>query len=205
MSGCFILLEDTGIEEKTIFKWILTEIHSEMDSSGSGEEPVSFSFQYGHSRQLILQYHKRRDISWEGESPSRWKENMQLDLYRNTLWNGFIRISEEGRGTSDEFLWKRQLILQYQKRRDISWEAESQRTVLHWVLYKYAYPSAGNKTSEMFTLHTFHTPAYIWSVHTSVVFPGIRPGCFLDNPLNIPFHTVCHRYFMLQKYREHFQ
>jgi len=60
---CLIFLEDNGIEEKTIFQWILTEIHSEMDSSGSGEEPVVYSYQYGHSQQLILQYHTRRDIS----------------------------------------------------------------------------------------------------------------------------------------------
>ena len=132
---CLILLEDIVIEEKTIFKWVLTEIHSEMGLSGSGEEPVALSCQYGHSRQLILRYHKRRYISWEAESPSRWKENMQMDLYRNNLWNGFILILEERRGTSDEFLWKRQLILQNQKGRDISWEAESRRSVLHWVLY----------------------------------------------------------------------
>ena len=49
------LLEDNGIDEKII--------HGEMDSFGSAVEPVVYSCQYGHSRQLILQYHKRRDIA----------------------------------------------------------------------------------------------------------------------------------------------
>lgn len=31
-----------------------SEIHSEMNSSGSGEEPVAYSCQYGHLRQLVF-------------------------------------------------------------------------------------------------------------------------------------------------------
>jgi hypothetical protein len=51
---CLILSEDSGIDQKTTFKWILTEIHSESGSSGSGVEPMAYSCQYGHSQQLIF-------------------------------------------------------------------------------------------------------------------------------------------------------
>jgi hypothetical protein len=105
---------------------------------------------------IILQYHKRRDISWVAESPSRWKENMQMDLYGNSLRNKFVCRQAELGGQ-----WRVPMKTAINRAVPLkagyflkSWFSKDCASV-GFVPIRI---TVGRKW-EMFTLHTFHTPA----------------------------------------------